>query len=163
MKSVKCIIFSTLTVCFVLFLSGCHNGNDFDNKNERTENETSVSVEETESQVSVGSEENTENSEEIVWNEVNENGVDADLLIKNIDEKTLTDIAQQLQDLCTEIDEKGKEDKNYWLTGQWYNDVVNSKQYKEVVSLGNKAMKPLFLIIYESKNSGIYEWVCSKA
>lgn len=43
---------------------------------------------------------------------------------------------------------KGK-NKNYWLTGQWHNDVVASKQYTNVVSLNKKAIKPLFLIIYK--------------
>ena len=44
-----------------------------------------------------------------------------------------------------------------------YNDVIYSKQYKSVVSVGKKEMKPLFLIIYKSKEARMYEWVCSKA
>ena len=41
---------------------------------------------------------------------MNENGVDEDLLMKNIDEETPEYVAQQLQDLCDEIDEKGIRD-----------------------------------------------------
>ena len=104
-----------------------------------------------------------ENYEEIVWDEVSENGVDEDLLIRNINEDTLEYIAEQLQDLCTQINEKGDKDKDYWLTGQWYSDATDSKQYQSVVSLGKEAMKPLFLILYKSGNSGMYEWICSKA
>lgn len=51
----------------------------------------------------------------------------------------------------------------YWLTGQWYNDIMQSKQYNNVISLGKKAMKPLFLIVYKSPEAGMYEWTCSKA
>lgn len=39
---------------------------------------------------------------------------------------------------------------------------MNSKQYSNVVSLDKIAMKPLFLIIYESEHAGMYELVCSK-
>ncbi len=97
------------------------------------------------------------------WDEVNENGVDEDLLINNTDKETLMHIAEQLQKLCDEIDEKGNREKDYWLTGQWYSDVTDSEQYRNVVSSGKKAMKPLFLIIYKSESSGLYEWICSKA
>lgn len=92
-----------------------------------------------------------------------ENGVDEELLLKNIDEKTLTFIAQQFQDICKKIGEKEKKDKFYWLKGEWYHDVMDSKQYHNVILLGNKAMKPLFLIIYKSPIAGLYEWICSKA
>lgn len=112
--------------------------------------------------IGCGSEKPAEGSEEILWNEISENGVDIDLLIENTDEETLEYIAKQLQDLCAEIDEKGNEDRNYWLTGQWYSDATDSEQYQNVISLGKKAMKPLFLILYKSENSGMYEWICSK-
>ncbi len=154
MIHIKHYTFMIVIVCFVMFLSACNNLNtSSNNKGEtKTENHNSISFEK-----------NSEEQEEVVWIEVNKNGVNEDLLIKNIDEETLTYIAQQLQDVCKEIDEKGQKDKNYWLTGQWYDDVMNSKQYNNVVSLGKKAMKPLFLIIYKSEKAGMYEWVCSKA
>lgn len=104
-----------------------------------------------------------EDYEEIVWDELSENGVDEDLLIRHINKETLEYVAKQLQDLCTEIDKKADKDKDYWLTGQWYSDVTDSKQYQSVLSLGKEAMKPLFLILYKSENSGMYEWICSKA
>lgn len=154
MIHIKHYTFMIVIVCFVMFLSACNNLNtSINNKDEtKIENHNSISFEK-----------NSEEQEAVVWIEVNKNGVNEDLLIKNIDEETLTYIAQQLQDVCKEIDEKGQKDKNYWLTGQWYHDVMNSKQYNNVVSLGKKAMKPLFLIIYKSEKAGMYEWVCSKA
>ena len=101
---------------------------------------------------------------EITWDETGEDGtVDEVLLIENTDTETLTYVAQQLQDLCSEIGEKGEKDKTYWLTGQWYSDATGSEQYANVVSLGEKAEKPLFLIIWKSENAGMYEWVCSRA
>lgn len=154
MIHIKHYTFMIVIVCFVMFLSACNNLNTSSNNKDETK---------TENHNSISFEKNSEEQEEVVWIEVNKNGVNEDLLIKNIDEETLTYIAQQLQDVCKEIDEKGQKDKNYWLTGQWYDDVMNSKQYNNVVSLGKKAMKPLFLIIYKSEKAGMYEWVCSKA
>lgn len=153
MIHIKHYTFMIVIVCFVMFLSACNNFNTSNNNKDETK---------TENHNSISFEKNSEEQEEVVWVEVNKNGVNEDLLIKNIDEETLTYIAQQLQDVCKEIDEKGQKDKNYWLTGQWYDDVMNSKQYNNVVSLGKKAMKPLFLIIYKSEKAGMYEWVCSK-
>lgn len=154
MIHIKHYTFMIVIVCFAMFLSACNNLNTSSNNKDETK---------TENHNSISFEKNSEEQEEVVWIEVNKNGVNEDLLIKNIDEETLTYIAQQLQDVCKEIDEKGQKDKNYWLTGQWYDDVMNSKQYNNVVSLGKKAMKPLFLIIYKSEKAGMYEWVCSKA
>lgn len=160
MKLIKYSIFLTIIACLILLVSSCKNQNHDSDHNDEIK---------TESQASARNEEHSKNNEDvvwnedIVWNEVNKNGVDEDLLIKSIDEETLAYIAQQLQDLCIEIDEKGKIDKNYWLTGEWYTDIVDSKQYSNVISLGKKAMKPLFLIIYKSEHAGMYEWACSKA
>lgn len=154
MKPIKRYAFPIIIICSTVFFSSCNNLNNSNNKSD---------VIEKESHSSVNTEKSSEEKEKIVWNEINEHGVDENLLIKNIDVETLTYVAQQFQGLCTEISEKGQKDKNYWLTGQWHSDVVASKQYNNVVSLNKKAIKPLFLIIYKSPNSGMYEWVCSKA
>ena len=53
-------------------------------------------------------EEKVDRNEDIVWDEVTENGVDEELLLKNIDEKTLTFIAQQFQDICKKLVKKKK-------------------------------------------------------
>ena len=169
MKLFKHYIFlAMLVICLILFFSSCKNQKDFSNNNNKTKTEKQVSTKKEEKlepneDKTEPSEDKTEPNENIVWDEVTENGVDEELLLKNIDEKTLTFIAQQFQDICKKIGEKEKKDKFYWLKGEWYHDVMDSKQYHNVILLGNKAMKPLFLIIYKSPIAGLYEWICSKA
>lgn len=183
MKLFKHYIFlAMLVICLILLFSSCKNQKDFSNNNNKIKTEKQVSTKkeeklepnedkaETNEDKTAPNEEKLEPSEDkvdrnedIVWDEVTENGVDEELLLKNIDEKTLTFIAQQFQDICKKIGEKEKKDKFYWLKGEWYHDVMDSKQYHNVILLGNKAMKPLFLIIYKSPIAGLYEWICSKA
>ena len=176
MKLFKHYIFlAMLVICLILLFSSCKNQKDFSNNNNKIKTEKQVStkkeekLEPNEEKVDRNedktepSEEKVDRNEDVVWDEVTENGVDEELLLKNIDEKTLTFIAQQFQDICKKIGEKEKKDKFYWLKGEWYHDVMDSKQYHNVILLGNKAMKPLFLIIYKSPIAGLYEWICSKA
>ena len=164
MKHIKHYAFLTVVVCLMPLISGCKNQNNFSDNNREVKTEKQKSARnKRHSENSARNKRHSENNEEVDWKEVSKNGVDETLLIKNIDEKVLTYVTKQLQNLCDEIGEKGIKDKYHLLTGQWYNDVVYSKQYKSVVSLGKKAMKPLFLIIYKSKEAGMYEWVCSKA
>ena len=183
MKLFKHYIFlAMLVICLILLFSSCKNQKDFSNNNNKTKTEKQVSTKKEEKlepnedktepneaktkpneDKTAPNEEKVDRNEDIVWDEVTENGVDEELLLKNIDEKTLTFIAQQFQDICKKIGEKEKKDKFYWLKGEWYHDVMDSKQYHNVILLGNKAMKPLFLIIYKSPIAGLYEWICSKA
>lgn len=183
MKLFKHYIFlAMLVICLILLFSSCKNQKDFSNNNNKIKTEKQVStkkeekLEPTEDKTEPSeaklepsedktepNEEKVDRNEDVVWDEVTENGVDEELLLKNIDEKTLTFIAQQFQDICKKIGEKEKKDKFYWLKGEWYHDVMDSKQYHNVILLGNKAMKPLFLIIYKSPIAGLYEWICSKA
>ena len=183
MKLFKHYIFlAMLVICLILLFSSCKNQKDFSNNNNKTKTEKQVSTKKEEKlepsedklepnedktepneDKTEPNEEKVDRNEDIVWDEVTENGVNEELLLKNIDEKTLTFIAQQFQDICKKIGEKEKKDKFYWLKGEWYHDVMDSKQYHNVILLGNKAMKPLFLIIYKSPIAGLYEWICSKA
>lgn len=183
MKLFKHYIFlAMLVICLIFLFSSCKNQKDFSNNNNKIKTEKQVStkkeekLESNEEKVDRNedktepseektdpSEEKVDRNEDVVWDEVTENGVDEELLLKNIDEKTLKFIAQQFQDICKKIGEKEKKDKFYWLKGEWYHDVMDSKQYHNVILLGNKAMKPLFLIIYKSPIAGLYEWICSKA
>ena len=176
MKLFKHYIFlAMLVICLILLFSSCKNQKDFSNNNNKIKTEKQVSTKKEEKlepnedktepneDKTEPNEDKVDRNEDIVWDEVTENGVDEELLLKNIDEKTLTFIAQQFQDICEKIGEKEKKDKFYWLKGEWYHDVMDSKQYHNVILLGNKAMKPLFLIIYKSPIAGLYEWICSKA
>lgn len=176
MKLFKHYIFlAMLVICLILLFSSCKNQKDFSNNNNKIKTEKQVSTKKEEKlepnedktepseDKTEPNEEKVDRNEDVVWDEVTENGVDEELLLKNIDEKTLTFVAQQFQDICKKIGEKEKKDKFYWLKGEWYHDVMDSKQYHNVILLGNKAMKPLFLIIYKSPIAGLYEWICSKA
>ena len=169
MKLFKHYIFlAMLVICLILFFSSCKNQKNFSNNNNKIKTEKQVSTKKEEKlepneDKTEPNEDKVDRNEDIVWDEVTENGVNEELLLKNIDEKTLTFIAQQFQDICKKIGEKEKKDKFYWLKGEWYHDVMDSKQYHNVILLGNKAMKPLFLIIYKSPIAGLYEWICSKA
>ena len=176
MKLFKHYIFlAMLVICLILLFSSCKNQKDFSNNNNKIKTEKQVSTKKEEKlepnedktepreDKTEPNEDKVDRNEDVVWDEVTENGVDEELLLKNIDEKTLTFIAQQFQDICKKIGEKEKKDKFYWLKGEWYHDVMDSKQYHNVILLGNKAMKPLFLIIYKSPIAGLYEWICSKA
>lgn len=160
------ICFIIFEICLLSLLSACQNQNNFSNNNNEIQSKgqtlTNTKIQSKE-QASVNNKKQSENNEDVVWNEITKNGVNEELLIKNMNKQTLTYIAQQLQDIVTKIYEKGEREKFYWLTGQWFNDLMGSKQYRNVISLGNKAMKPLFLIIYKSKDAGMYEWACSKA
>ena len=169
MKLFKHYIFlAMLVICPILLFSSCKNQKDFSNNNNKIKTEKQVSTKKEEKlepneDKTETNEEKVDRNEDVVWDEVTENGVDEELLLKNIDEKTLKFIAQQFQDICKKIGEKEKKDKFYWLKGEWYHDVMDSKQYHNVILLDKKAMKPLFLIIYKSPIAGLYEWICSKA
>lgn len=101
--------------------------------------------------------------EEIEWNEISNNGVDEELLFKNVNTENLEKVASLLQALSSEIAEKEKEDYEFYFLAKWYDYTLNSKQYNEVINMGNDAVKPLYLIIYKSPNQGSYEYICSMA
>lgn len=163
MKRDRRIVLLFLVLCLLLTVSACGRTDDVWQEGgtaEKAEEVEAAQTDETEAQAFADG----EGPGEITWDETGEDGtVDEVLLIENTDTETLTYVAQQLQDLCSEIGEKGEKDKTYWLTGQWYSDATGSEQYANVVSLGEKAEKPLFLIIWKSENAGMYEWVCSRA
>lgn len=144
----KVYAYLALILCFLLLFSGC----DTQTSEDMASEETAASLPQEEAEVS-----------DVFWEEVSESGVNEKLLMDNTDRETLEYVARKLQGLCSAISEKGEKDKEYWLTGQWYDDAMGSEEYHDVVSLGEAAMKPLFLIVYKSERAGLYEWVCSKA
>lgn len=99
----------------------------------------------------------------VTWDEITQNGVDEQALLDNIDMDALKKIANLLQELDTQIAQKENASADYVLRGQWLPDVLNSEQYNKVVSMGDKAAKPLYLIIYKSENQGRYEYICALA
>lgn len=109
-------------------------------------------------------EEELQKNENIIkWNEITSKGVDEQKLIENVDVDTLERIATLFQELTKEIEEKEKEDSQFVLSAGWYNYTLESSQFNEVLNIGNKALKPLYLIIYKSNSKGLYEYICSMA
>ena len=106
---------------------------------------------------------NEKNKENIEWNEITENGVNEELLLKNVDTKYLERIATLLQSLSAEIAQKEQEDIDFYLSAGWYKYTLESQQFNEVINMGNDAIKPLYLIIYKSPNQGSYEYICAMA
>ena len=121
MKLFKHYIFlAMLVICLIFLFSSCKNQKDFSNNNNKIKTEKQVSTKKEEKlepnedktepneDKTEPSEEKVDRNEDVVWDEVTENGVNEELLLKNIDEKTLTFIAQQFQDICKKIGEKEK-------------------------------------------------------
>ena len=99
----------------------------------------------------------------IKWDEISSNGLDEKKLIENIDEGILEDIAALLQELASEIGIKEREDPEFAMSAGWFTYTLDSEQFKKVVEMGDKAAKPLYLIIYKSPNQGLFEYICAMA
>ena len=100
---------------------------------------------------------------EINWDEITSTGVDEQKLIENTNTDDLEKIATLLQNLTSEIGEKEREDYQFVFEAKWYQYTLDSEQFNQVLDMGNKALKPLYLIIYKSPNQGLYEYICCMA
>ena len=98
----------------------------------------------------------------INWNEITRDGVNEQELFENVNSDDLEKIARLFQSLSDEIKEKQK-DPDFYFSGQWYNYILESKQFNEVLNMGNNALKPLYLIVYKSPNQYLYEYICCMA
>lgn len=96
------------------------------------------------------------------WDEITQNGVDEELLFKNIDIDVLERVAANLQSAMDEELKEEQENPEILITEGWTR-IFNKEQYKEVISIGKPAMKPLYWILYKSENNGEYEYICAKA
>lgn len=103
---------------------------------------------------------NNNPDKQVIWEEITAEGVNEELLLKNVDTKLLTQIAAELQTLVDEEKEEERKNPEIVITEGWTR-VFKSQRYKKVLSMGNKAMKPLYLIIYKSPNAGMYEYICA--
>ena len=99
---------------------------------------------------------------QITWDEITENGVDEEALWQNVDQDILEYVATELQTLVAEEEKAECENQELVLTEGWVR-VFESERYHNVVNLGEKAMKPLYWIIYKSPNAGMYEYICATA
>ena len=90
------------------------------------------------------------------------NGVNEELLIKNVDKDILAEVSTELQILVDEAYEEERENPEILITEGWAR-VFNYERFKKVIDIGKPAMKPLYLIIYKSPNRGEYEYLCAYA
>ena len=99
---------------------------------------------------------------QITWDEITENGVNEEALWKNVDQDILEYVATELQALVADEEKAERENQELVLVEGWVR-VFESERYHNVVNLGEKAMKPLYWIIYKSPNAGMYEYICATA
>lgn len=99
---------------------------------------------------------------DITWEEITANGVNEELLIKNVDKDILAEVSTELQVLVAEAYEEERENPEILITEGWAR-VFDYDRFKKVIDIGKPAMKPLYLIIYKSPNRGEYEYLCAYA
>ncbi len=97
----------------------------------------------------------------VTWEEITADGVNEELLLKNVDEELLTEIATELQTLIEEAGEEERKNPEIVITEGWAR-VWEYERYKKVLNIGSPAMKPLYLILYKSPNAGEYEYLCAR-
>lgn len=100
-------------------------------------------------------------TQSITWEEITTDGVNEELLLKNVDEAVLTEIATELQTLVEEAKAEERANPEIVITEGWTR-VWEYERYKKVLNIGSPAMKLLYLIIYKSPNAGEYEYLCAK-
>lgn len=98
----------------------------------------------------------------ITWDEITVNGVNEELLIKNVDKDILAEVSTEHQALVAEAYEEERENPEILITEGWAR-VFDYDRFKKVIDIGKPAMKPLYLIIYKSPNRGEYEYLCAYA
>lgn len=100
--------------------------------------------------------------EKITWEEITEDGVDEELLLRNLDTEVLTQVATELQTLVDEAIAEERENPMILIAEGWAR-VLEYDRFKKVLEIGAPAMKPLYFILYKSPNRGEYEYLCSYA
>lgn len=102
----------------------------------------------------------TEQLQENIWSEITTDGVNEELLLQNIDQDLLEQIAYELQTLVAEATEEERQDPEIAIREGWTR-IWQYERYQKVLSIGTPAMKPLYLIIYKSPYAGEYEYLCA--
>lgn len=77
--------------------------------------------------------------------------------------QTTNSIENKMESLMTEIDDLSKNNEQLALNSNPYAYVENSKDYKEIVEMGVRAVKPLYDLLYKSPDAGLYEYILALA
>lgn len=99
--------------------------------------------------------------QEVTWDEITTEGVNEELLLKNVNTELLTEIATELQTLIKEEAKEERKNPEIVITEGW-GRIFKSERYQKVLNIGSPAMKPLYLILYKSPNAGEYEYLCAR-
>ncbi len=89
--------------------------------------------------------------------------IDEAQFVRNLDTSALQMIAEEIQSLLAEIEEKERADPQYVFEGRWNQDFRASEHYHAVLGLGLAAIKPAYYIIYKSEYAGLYEYILASA
>lgn len=106
--------------------------------------------------------ENSNKKENMEWNEITQNGVNEELLLKNLDTDILKEVASNLQSAMDEELKEERENPEIVITEGWTR-IFKKEGYKKVIDIGTPAIKPLYYILYKSPNNGEYEYICAMA
>ena len=108
------------------------------------------------SEMSVNKTERSTDKKTNKWEEISSEGVDEELLLKNMDSKSLEKVNKEL-DLVLE----NRTDEALLSSG--ISDITNDENYKQIIAMGKYAEKPLYYLIYKSKDAGLKEYICAYA
>lgn len=100
--------------------------------------------------------------EEVTWDEITKEGINESLFLDNLDTNLLEEIASNLQSVIEEETQDEINNPEIVLT-EGFTRIFKKNQYKKVIAMGKPAMKPLYWILYKSKNNGLYEYLCARA
>lgn len=158
MNKVKNLIILGMSILIMLLVAACGN--------EVTDNLSDDVDDLTQSQQTINDTEaisdNKKDSETLAWPEITEDGVNEQLFMENLDTELLETIAGEIQAIVKEEAEAERENPNLVLEEGWVR-VFQTERYKNVLNIGEDAMKPLYWIIYKSPNAGMYEYICATA
>ena len=158
MNKVKNLIILGMSILIMLLVAACGN--------EVTDNLSDDVDDLTQSQQTINDTEaisdNKKDSETLAWPEITEDGVNEQLFMENLDTELLETIAGEIQAIVKEEAEAERENPNLVLE-EGRVRVFQTERYKNVLNIGEDAMKPLYWIIYKSPNAGMYEYICATA
>lgn len=171
----KRISFLLITGLLVIMLTGCklNNTSSEVTSDEPSSSEYITGKDENMGDVTISSEEpevttestpsiGTDSSYIVDWSDITVDGLDEDSFIHKLDTEVLQDVAAKLQSLVDE--ELAEEKENPEITySEGFTRVFKKELYLEVIDMGNKAVMPLYYILYKSPNNGMYEFICAVA
>lgn len=73
--------------------------------------------------------------------------------------ETLDSIQAEMNKLMSEIETEMKNNPKLAMQGHPGEFIKNSENYKNIINLGLKAVKPMYDILYDSRDAGLYEYI----